>query len=280
VAFESLPSRTTGNSSSGNLLSIVGVYDCNGVSMFDNYAFSNHQAEWRLFLHLWICALAVHCYSQAPPTFAEVLRRHNVELNEDALVRALHSPDKEVRGLAAAELAELKLTSALPEIVRAAKNENDAQTQVNMASAATWLGSDEGLQILTSICKNSTVPAFVRVRAAQSVFDKQDHSCFPSLVEMMRPIAETDTRIYALELASQIKNKTQQEARIVLTSAVDALQDQDIRMRLQACEALRWLKDPQAVQPLRKAIDLEREEAVGQQMKSTLNYLENEQRLH
>ena len=141
-------------------------------------------------------------------------------------------------------------------------------------------GSDEGLQILTSVCKNSTVPAFARVRAAQSVFDKQDHSCFPALVEMMRPIAETDTRIYALELASQIKNKTQQEARIVLTSAVDALQDQDIRMRLQACEALRWLKDPQAVQPLRKAIDLEREEAVGQQMKSTLNYLENGQRVH
>jgi HEAT repeat protein len=174
----------------------------------------------------------------------------------------------------------LKLTSALPEIVYAAKNENDAQTQVNMASAATWLGSDEGLQILTNICKNSTVPAFVRVRAAQSLFDKQDHSCFPALVEMMRPITETDARIYALELASQIKDKTEQEARIVLTSALDALQDQDVRMRLQACEALRWLKDPQAVQRLRKAIDLEREDVVRQRMKSSLTYLEKEQIVH
>jgi HEAT repeat protein len=262
------------------LLLILGVYDCIEVSMFDEYASSTHRAEWLLFVHLWVCALAVHCYSQAPPTIAEVLQRHYVELTEVALVQALHSADKEVRGLAAAELAELKLTSALPEIVYAARNENDAQTRVNMASAATWLGSDEGLHILTSMCNSSTVPAFVRVRAAQSAFDKQDHSCFPALVEMMRPIAETDARIHALELASQIKDKTDQEARIVLMSAVDALQDQDIRMRLQACEALRWLKDIQAVQPLRNAIDLEREEAVSQQMKSTLNYLEKEQRLH
>lgn len=261
------------------MLLIVGVYDCIEVFMFDNFASGTHRAGSFLFVQLCVCALAVSCWSQAPPTVAEVLQQHHVELNEVALVLALHSADKEVRGLAAAELAELKLISAVPEIVHAAKNENDTRTQVNMASAATWLGSDEGLQILTSICKNSTVPAFVRVRAAQSVFDKQDHSCFSALVEMMRPIAGTDARIYALELASQIKHTTEQETQIVLTSAVDALQDQDVRMRLQACAALRWLKDPQAVQPLRKAIDREREEAVGQQMKSTLKYIENEQRV-
>ena len=250
--------------------------------MFDDYRSRTHRAEWFYVCIYGVCALAVHCYSQQgpPPTIEEVLQRHHVELNEVALIRALHSADKEVRGLAAAELAGLKLTSALPEIVYAAKNENDLQTQVNIASAATWLDSDEGLQILTSICKDSTVSAFVRVRAAQSVFDKQDHSCFPALAEIMRPISETDARVYALEIASQIKHKTEQEAQIVLTSAVDALQDQNIRMRLHACQVLRLLKDPQAVQPLRRAIDVEREEAVREQMKSTLNYLEKEQRVH
>ena len=248
--------------------------------MFDDYASNAHRAEWLLFVHLWVCALAVHCYSQAPPTIAEVLQQHHVELNEAALVLALHSTDKEVRGLAAAELAELKMTSALPEIVFAAKNEGDALTQVNMASALTWLDSDEGVKILKGVCTNSMMPVYVRVRAARSVFDKQDHSCFPALVEMMRPIVETDARIYALVLASQIKDKTEQEARIVLAAAVDALQDQDIRMRLQACEALRWLNDPRGIQPLRKAIDLEREEIVRQQMKASLNSLEKEQRVH
>jgi HEAT repeat protein len=97
---------------------------------------------------------------------------------------------------------------------------------------------------------------------------------------MMRPVAETDARIGALELTSQIKRKTEEETRIVLASALEALQDQDIRMRLHACEALRWLKDSQAVQPLRKAIDVEREEVVRQQMKSTLDFIEKEHATH
>jgi hypothetical protein len=67
--------------------------------MFDNYASSTHKARRLLFVHLWVCALAVHCYSQAPPTFAEALQRHHVELTEVALVQALHNTDKEVRGL-------------------------------------------------------------------------------------------------------------------------------------------------------------------------------------
>jgi HEAT repeat protein len=249
--------------------------------MFDDYRSRTRIGEWFCLCIYGVCTLAVHCYSQQgpPPTIEEVLRGHHVELNEVALIRALHSADKEVRGLAAAELAGLKLTSALPEIVYAAKNENDLQTQVNIAAAATWLNSDEGLQILTSICRDSTVSAFVRVRAARSVFDKNDHSCFSALVEIMRPISETDARIYALEAASQIKHKTQQEAQIILTWAVDALQDQNIRLRLHACQAIRLLKDPQAVQPLRRATDVEREEAVREQMKSSLNYLEKEQEI-
>jgi hypothetical protein len=171
-------------------------------------------------------------------------------------------------------LAELKVNAALPEIVRAAQNETDAQTKVNLASAATWLGSDEGLKMLTDICRNETISAFVRIDAARHALDKQDHSCFPALVELMRSTAEPDERISALSLASQIKPKTEQEEQIVLASALDSLHDQDIRIKLQACEALRWIDDPSAIPPLRKAIYDEQEEAVRQEMRSTLSYIE------
>ncbi len=241
--------------------------------MFDDFACDARRVRRFFLVHCLVYSSALHCYSQAPPTFAEALQRHHVELSEVSLIQALHSPDKEVRGLAAAELADLKFTWALPEILHAAERENDAQTQVNLASAATWLGSDQGLHMLTGICKNSTVSALVRMQAARSVFDRH---CFPSLVEMMRPTAETDVRIVALELASQIKPRTAQETQAVLASALDALQDRDLRIRLQACEALRWLNDPRAIQPLRTAINLEQEEAVRQQMKSSLGYLEKE----
>jgi HEAT repeat protein len=63
-------------------------------------------------------------------------------------------------------------------------------------------------------------------------------------------------------------------------SALDALRDKDPAIKLQACEALRWINDPRASQPLRQAINLEKEEAIQRQMKSTLNYLEKEHSTH
>lgn len=236
---------------------------------------ANPATAMRLVLmQLWLYALAGTCFAQAPPTFTEALQKYHVEITETSLIQALHSPEKEVRGLAAAELAELKMTAALPEIIRAAQTEIDAQTQVNIAAAATWLGSDQGLQILTSVCRDQTISAYVRISAARNAFDKQDHSCLPSLIELMRPAAEPDERIVALNAASQIKSKTPQEAQVVLESALLALRDKNARVKLQACEALRWINDPRSLQPLRKAIDDEREESVRQQMKSSLDYLE------
>ncbi len=46
--------------------------------------------------------------SQAPETFSQALTRHHIALTKPALLMALEDSDKEVRGLAAAELAEMK----------------------------------------------------------------------------------------------------------------------------------------------------------------------------
>ena len=212
-------------------------------------------------------------YSGPLETFVHALQRYHIEITRPALVEALKNPKKEVRGLAAAELAEMKAFDALPYIIQAAEVERDAQTQVNIAAAASWLDSAEGLAMLRSICRDSSVSAYVRLDAARNVFLERDHSCFSELVEMMQPASEVDVRIGALMLASQIKPKTKDESQCVLSVALEALKDRDLRVRLSASYALRWLNDAAAIPALLRAIEQETEEVVRSEMESDLQYL-------
>jgi HEAT repeat protein len=213
--------------------------------------------------------------SEAPETFAQALTRHNIALTKPALVMALRNPDQEVRWLAAARLAEIKAVDTLPEIVRAAEDEKETLTRVNIAAAATWLGSSEGLGLLKQICQDSTLSTYARLNAARNVFDKGDHACFSAVVDMMRPSADPDTRIGALYLLSQLHDRTEEESRRILDLLVVALDDPEIRMRIEACQGIRWLKDVAAVAPLREALGKEHEEVVRQQMQLTLQSLTN-----
>jgi HEAT repeat protein len=212
-------------------------------------------------------------FSQAPETFVQALGRHGVAPTKPALVDALRNPSKEVRGFAAAELAELKATDTLPEIMHAAEIEQDPLTRMNIAAAATWLGSSEAHQMLESMCGDATLPPYVRQHAARNLFDRGDHSCFRSVADMMLPSQDPGTRIGAFYLLSQLHNKTQDESKRVLHALVTALRDPDIRIRLEACQGLRWLNNPEAITPLRKALASEREEVVHTQIQSTLDVL-------
>jgi HEAT repeat protein len=225
------------------------------------------------YFSLGIFAFATCVYASPPETFANALKRLNVEVNQESLIQALSDPRKEVRGLAAAELAEMKLTDALPQILKAAQSEMDPFTKVNIAAAATWLGSDDALQMLKGICADRTVPAYVRIDAALNVFYKQDHSCFPSVADIMNHSSEASDRLIALNLASQIRPKTEDEERAVFASALDALADHDIPLRLEACEVFRWIGDTNAIEPIQNALRSELEGLVRVQMEWVLNFL-------
>jgi HEAT repeat protein len=243
--------------------------------MFDHRRRKHLQSSGLCCLLFSLCLIADNGEAQAPPTIAQALRQSHIELTEPALIQALGSSDRGIRGLAASELAELKAQTALPDIVRAAEWEKDPLTQVNIAAAAVSLGSEEGMEILTNICANPAASASVRSAAARNVFDAQDHACFPALVEIMRSAENPDDRIGALSLASQIEFRTEQETQTVLALALLALADQDLRVRLQAGESLRWINDRRAIPALQKAISLEPEEAVRQEMKSALAFLQS-----
>jgi HEAT repeat protein len=227
-------------------------------------------------LTVGVCLLFVSLQGglcQAPPTFVQLLNRYGIAPTKPALIDALRDRDKAARGLAAAELAELKATDSLPEIIRAAEMEQDIMTKVNIAAAATQLGSPDGRNMLKKVCEDSTLPPEARLSAARNVFDKGDHACFETVADMTLPSADPDTRIGALDLLSQLHDRTKYESRRVLQLLVAALTDPDLGMKLEACWGLHWLNDPEAITPLRNALSNEVEEIVRAQMQSTLGSL-------
>ena len=217
--------------------------------------------------------LAQASSSQAPETFSQALTRHHIALTKPALLMALADSDKEVRGLAAAELAEMKAVDTIPEIMRAAEAEKEGLTQVNIAAAATWMGSSEGLGLLKKLCREPSLSPYARQNAARTIFDKGDHACFTEIADMIRPSFDTGTRIGALYLLSQLHDRTEEETKLVLARLVVALSDPESRMRLEACQGLRWLHDAGAVAPLRAAIVNEHEEFTRTEMQSVLEFL-------
>jgi HEAT repeat protein len=225
-------------------------------------------------LLLSFAAFVINCgFASAPETVAQALKRYGIEVNEAALIQALSDHRKEVRGLAAAELAEMKVTKALPEIVRAAESETDGLTQVNIAAAETWLGSEQGLSLLKGICADGTKPGYVRVAAAQNVFRVQDHTCFVSLVDMIDSGTDTQGRIGGVGLLAQVNPKADHEEKEALRLALKALQDPEVIVRLQACEAIKWIGDPKAIPPLQEALGHEQEEVVRDRIAAVLKFL-------
>ena len=57
-------------------------------------------------------------YCEPLETFVHALQRYHIEITRPALVEALKNPKQEVRGLAAAELAEMQVFDALPYIIQ------------------------------------------------------------------------------------------------------------------------------------------------------------------
>jgi len=189
------------------------------------------------------------------------------------LLRVARNGRRQLRGLAAAQLATMKALDTLPDILRAAEDEKDPFTQANIAAAATWMDSPKGMSILRDICLDSGRPPYVRQNAARNLFDKGDHSCFYAMLELMQPNTDVDSRIGSAYMLSQLRDKTEEESKHILPLLLASLNDPEIRIRLTACNALRSLNNPVAIEPLRTSLSYEREDTVRQQIQSTLNFL-------
>ena len=227
-----------------------------------------------------VAPLAPKWLAGTPPppveTFADGLARHHVEPAEAALIAALRDPDGEVRSLAAAQLAAMDDHPALPAITRALEDERDPQVQVNLAGAATWLGSRRGVDQLERICQDVNVPSTARLDAARYVSHRELSTCVPAIDQIERTDPDASVRVLALEAAVNYRG----EADKAQALAASALRDVEPMVRTAAADALRSLHATSAIGALDRAMKIEGDDSVREHLRETMRVLRLSEEKH
>ncbi len=221
-----------------------------------------------------VAPLAPRWLAGTPPppveTFADALQRHNVALTEPALIAALRDPSGDVRGLAAAQLAAMDDHPALPQIMRALSDERDPQVEVNLAGAATWLGSTHALDQLQTLCQDINVPATARLDAARYVSNKELPGCFSSIQQIEGTNEDAAIRVQALAAAASYRGQKEQAQNL----AISALADLDPTVRIAAADALRTLHAPNAISALNTALKSELDDTAREHLRDAIRALQ------
>ncbi|HVG26873.1 MAG TPA: HEAT repeat domain-containing protein [Acidobacteriaceae bacterium] len=228
---------------------------------------------WGLLPLILLVLLPQNGAADPSETIAHALARHHIELTKPALVEALRNPDKEVRGLAAWELLEMKANDSLPQILQAMRDEKDPATEVNLASAAAHFGANEGTAELVKVCGDPALPGSVRVDAARHLFDLKDRSCMSDLLKLINSASDGGTRETALNLVSQRPDLTKLEIAQMMPVSLEMLRAKEPHFRYKGAVFLSNLGDPNAISYLRTAIQVEPEESVKSQMQRSLDTL-------
>ena len=220
-----------------------------------------------------VAPLAPKWLAGTPPppveTFADALTRHDIPLTEPALLAALKNPDPEIRSLAAAQLAAADDHPALKEMVRAFQDERDPQVQVNIAGAATWLGSSIAIEQLKTICKDINQPSTVRLDAARYISNKQLPDCFPAVREIARNDQDASVRVLAITAAVSYRNQSEGAQKI----AVQALNDVAPTVRIAAADSLRFLRATDAIPALQNTLESDGDETSREHLHDAIRVL-------
>lgn len=208
-----------------------------------------------------------------PASLAQQLRLHHVELTEAGLIKALQSPDEQVRYLAALRLAEEKDIGAVPAIEEALAKEKVAETRINIAIALTQLGQEKGMQTLTDDCNDSKLPGFFRARAMTYMLRLGSTACFRAALDLLG--GDPGSREQILSLLPQYPHPSIQESDEILEAITKCLTDESAAVRIQASEALRTLANASAIPFLQNAIATEQNDVVRLQMESALKTLQS-----
>jgi HEAT repeat protein len=207
--------------------------------------------------------------SGAPARFGDLLREHNIDLTEDALLVALKNTNSEVRSLAAMKLQEDKAVDATPAIKEALAAEQVPRAQVNIALALGLLGDRSGRDELKKVCADGNFPPEVRLYAVRYMFDlgvERDEDCLHAAEEIVQIVdAENRTvgdRISALELLPRFRNLAADESKTTLQLVVDCLHDSEPTVRMAASQSLASLGNAATIPDLEAATAKEEEESV------------------
>ncbi len=228
---------------------------------------------------IFIAALA---WSQSPsesngaiPTASELLKRHNIQLTQTALVDALRNADPEVRYLAALKLAEDKAIETVPAIKDALTSEKVPRTRTNIAFALAELGDQLGFDTLEGNCGSRDQGAGIRTQSAGYMLslDHESATCRDALLEVLQT-GSNGYRAQAASLLPGYHNLSGEDSKRALVGLVRALHASDAFLQMAAGRALADLGDIRAIPELREAVSREREEVVRLQLGEDLRTLQ------
>jgi HEAT repeat protein len=213
-------------------------------------------------------------------TFGELLREHNVELTESALLEALKSSNADVRYLSAMKLAEDKNVGAAAAIKVALAAETLPRDRANFALALGLLGDPSGRAELHKMCVDESFPSEFRLYAVRYLSDldgEKDEGCLHATTDIAN---RTDSgggnvgdRVTALELLAQSRNLSKEESKSVFDLLLHGLNDPDPYVRMQASGDFAELGDKTAIPYLKAAISQEKDENIRIILRVNLNKL-------
>jgi HEAT repeat protein len=210
----------------------------------------------------------------ALPTFGELLKRHNIQLTQPALVDALRNTDPEVRSLAAHKLAEDKAVETIPAIKDALASEKVPWTRMNIALALAGMGESIGFDTLEDNCKNKGTSGDIRTRSAEYLlrFNRDSTACLSGVLDLLKGGSNGD-RIAAAELLPRYHNVSKEDSETVFTGLVEALHAPGPAVRMAAGQGLADLGDARGIAELKRAIGGEQDKVVGAQLEGDLKLL-------
>lgn len=211
----------------------------------------------------------------ALPTVDDLLKRHNIQLTQSALIDALTNADPEVRYLAAQKLAEDKAVDTIPLITRALTSEKVPWTRTNIAFALAQLGDVTGFDTLVGNCRSREAGAGVRVQSAEYMIRlrRQSEACLSAALDVLQN-GTNGYRLQAAALLPQFPNLSEQDSERVFAALVGALHASYPLVRAQAGRALADTGDARAVAELSEAATAEQEPAIRLQMQEDLRMLQ------
>jgi len=210
------------------------------------------------------------------PTLEESLTQYKIQFSKPALVAALQSPEDEVRWLAAAKLAQDKVTETVPAILAALTAERVPRTRVNIALALAQLGERRGFRVLQDSCRDQRLRSWVRIQAATSMvwfLEREDRICRAALVQILQAQPDGHSLLSASSLLRRFHDLSEDESRIMLQAARLALRSPEDDLRLTASITLREMGDVSAIQDLETAITKEQSETIRSGMMDVLQSL-------
>jgi len=222
--------------------------------------------------------IAVH----GPHNLEDALREHGVtDQSEQSLISALQDSNQQVRGMAANKLAADGDQDAIPAIVTTLSNEQDLQTQSQLAQALWVLHDPRGVEHLHSMCMNAQLPMhglLSAVRTLQIIRVSTGECADTFIAAMSRKNESGEIGMAVSMLPVMYREVSPSQARVIFAviPALFADTKQEPVVRHLAGQALSQIRTPEAAELLRRQIPLETDDTLRRSFQQDLGKLEKE----